>query len=411
MDCTTIGAAVIERRVTEAEIPDLYQVLRSVRDGRCRRGRRYAAADLLTAMLLAKMAGEQAWSGIAQWVELRLAWLQQVLVLPDAPCANCYHYLCERIDAMELNEKVAEFFARQTKLEQAAEEQSSGAAHEVDAPAADVASMRHLACDGKELRGTYRLVCGVRQRAQGVFCVYDVSHDYTEALLPIESKGFEQAVFRAWLRTAQLRGCVVTADALHTHPAVCRAIRRSEGHYLLIAKRNQRSLHEDIAYLFSQPPDYWFPQPEATTVGSGHGRIEVRTLRASSELNTYLGDRWPDVQQVFQLRRTITRRGSQTTEVVYGLTSLPSNVASPQQLMTLVRAHWQVENRNHWRRDATLGEDRTKTASKRAALTVAALNNTILALLDRCRFTNLRAAIRTFAAHPHRALALIRPSP
>jgi len=311
-------------------------------------------------------------------VRLRLTWLQQVIPLPKAPCTNCYRYLCERIDAMELNAKVAEFF-----VGQAGEEGGDGAtatANEADSAVGSVASMRHWACDGKELRGTYRLVHGERQRAQGVFCVYDVSHADTQALLPIESKGFEQAVFCQWLHTTQLNGCVVTADALHTHPSVCRAIRRSGGHYLLIAKRNQCSLHEDIAFLFSQPPDYWFPQPEATTVGNGHGRMEVRTLRASSELNAYIGDRWTEVQQVFLLRRTITRRGGQTPEVVYGLTSLPSNIASPQQLMTLVRAHWQVENRNHWRRDATLGEDRTKTASKRAALTVAALNNALLNL-------------------------------
>lgn len=220
MDCTTIGSAATGREITETEIEDLYKVLASVTDGRCKRGRRYEAADLLTAMMLAKLAGEEAWSGIAQWVRLRLTWLQQVIPLPKAPCANCYRYLCERIDAMELNAKVAEFFTGQ-----AGEEGGDGAtatANDADSAVGSVASMCHWACDGKELRGTYRLVHGERQRAQGVFCVYDVSHAYTQALLPIESKGFEQAVFRQWLHTTQLSGCVVTADALHTHPAVCR---------------------------------------------------------------------------------------------------------------------------------------------------------------------------------------------
>ena len=99
MDCTTIDGVATGCGVTESEIANLYQVLASVRDGRCERGRRYAAADVLTAMMLAKMAGEEAWSGIAQWVGLRLSWLQKVIELPKAPCANCYRYLCERVTA------------------------------------------------------------------------------------------------------------------------------------------------------------------------------------------------------------------------------------------------------------------------------------------------------------------------
>lgn len=422
MDCTTYGPVLTAREIAAAQIPDLYQILTTVTDGRCARGRRYGAAPVLTAMMVAKMAGEEAWSGIAQWVSLRLEWLQQVIPLPKAPCANCYRYLCERIDAGELNAKVADFFAgpqRDDEVTTVTVEATivEGGAGEVcdagcalDSPAPKLAGLRHLACDGKELRGTHRFVCGNRQVAQGTFAVYDVSHRYTQALLPLEGKGMEQAVFRAWLRSAELQGCVVTADALHTQTVVCRTIRRRGGEYVLIAKRNQRALHEDIGFLFSQPPDYWFPQAEATCVDSGHGRLEVRTLRTSRELNAYLGDRWPDVQQVFCLQRTITRRGTKTIEVVYGLTSLSPQMASPAQLMALLRAHWQVENRNHWRRDATLGEDRTQTASKPAALTVAALNNTILALLDRHGFANLRSAMRIFAAYPERALALIRSS-
>lgn len=266
MDCTTNDSAVTDREIAVTQIPNLYQVLTKVTDGRCARGWRFGSAPVLTAMMVAKMAGEQARSGIAQWVELRLAWLQQVIPLPKAPCANCYRYVCKRIDAGELNGKVADFFAGpqpESENEEASDTVVASMAERGDGEACDagcsltppaptLANLRHLACDGKELRGSHRFVYGNRQAAQGVFTVNDVSHRYTQALLPLAGKGTEQAVFRVWLRSAELQGCVVTADALHTQSTVCRAIRRRGGEHLLIVKRNQRALHADIDFLYRE---------------------------------------------------------------------------------------------------------------------------------------------------------------
>lgn len=417
MDCNTVepegehGQCGAGGEVPVAQAKDLYAVLQTVQDGRCKRGRRFEAAAVLTAMLLAKLAGEQSWSGIAHWVRLRLSWLQGVLPLRAGPCANTYRYLCEHIDATELMVKVSSYVAAPGPA--AVQESNVAPAAPTaptapTAPAVSPAPLRHLACDGKELRGTHRLA----EPAQQALGIYDVAAERLEALLPIAGKGYEQAALKGWLEGRDLTGCLLTADALHTHAAVCKAIRRCGGHYLLIAKRNQPSLNDNIRFLFSQPPNFWFPEQQARTVDVGHGRLEVRSIRTSAELNDYLGDGWLDVAQVFQLERCTTRnvKGSSktTTEVVCGITSLTPHRASAQHLLRLVRAHWRIENRNHWRRDATLAEDRTKMASKPAALVMAALNNIILALLDRCAVRNVRAALRTFAAQPAYALALLR---
>lgn len=397
--------SLVTHDVDQLCVQSLLEALRQVTDHRCKRGRRYEAASVLTVMVLAKMAGEHTWSGIAQWVQLRLGWLQETVGLSKAPCANSYRYICEHIDSVELNAKVAMF------LGEGKEEAVELVCATADCPTAEAAEMRHLACDGKELRGSRRLVEGQEQAAQQVFGIYNVSAGFMEALVPIAGKGYELAAFRQWLKGQTLQRTLITADALHTQTVVCREIRRRGGDYLLIAKRNQPSLYKDIRFLFSQPADYWFPERQAQSVEKGHGRHEIRSIRISSELNNYLGDRWPDVQQVFQIERHIIRRGKPTREVVCGITSLPKEVASAEQLLHWVRQHWQIENRNHWRRDTTLGEDRTHTASQQAALVIAALNNAILALLDRAGVHNLRSAMRTFAAYPEQALALIRSSP
>lgn len=408
MDCTTGGCAVghaTGQGISSETVNSLYQALQKVPDGRCLRGRRYSAAVVLTLLLLAKMAGEQSIAGIAEWVSHRKEVLAQWLPLVRAPCANTYRYVCAHIDAQALLDATSAVLDPATATEamdsQPSQPQASG--------------VRHLACDGKELRGSHRLTASGVQTAQGVMGIYDTTSGRMEALLPIEGKGFEPKAFRTWLAQQAtgraLEGCLLTADALHTQGAVCRSMRKAGGEYLLVVKRNQSRLHEDIGYLFSQPPNFWFPERGARSVTKGHGRIEVRTLRATDELNDYLADRWPGVQQVFQIERTSTRRSRQgtktTVEVVYGLTSVPANRSSPEQLLTWVRAHWLVENRSHWRRDATLAEDRLQLSDKPAALVMAALNCILLAFFDKLHVTNARKAMRKYDAHPTHALRML----
>jgi hypothetical protein len=86
------------------------------------------------------------------------------------------------------------------------------------------------------------------------------------------------------------------------------------------------------------------------------GRRTIRQLRTSRELNLALGDQWRHVAQVFLLERWVVRNGKTTYESVCGLTSLPTQPASPARLLALVQAYWKIENRCHWRRDATLLE-------------------------------------------------------
>ena len=88
----------------------------------------------------------------------------------------------------------------------------------------------------------------------------------------------------------------------------------------------------------------------------GHGRLERRHITTSPDLNDYLRRDWGEVGQVFRLQRERTIKEKQSVEVIYGWTSLSQKRCCPQRLLALTRAHWAVENRLHWRRDATDGE-------------------------------------------------------
>ena len=152
-----------------------------------------------------------------------------------------------------------------------------------------------------------------------------------------------------------IKGRIYSADAMHTQKNRCRQVIRAGGDYLLIAKNNQATLREDLALFLDDPEAdrrYW---QTARTCNKGHGRLEKRTLIATTELNEFLARDWAEVGPIFRLERTVLKKGLWHTTLVYGLTSLSPTQASPERLLGLNRGHWGRENRLQYRRDVTDG--------------------------------------------------------
>ena len=122
-------------------------------------------------------------------------------------------------------------------------------------------------------------------------------------------------------------------------------------------------------------------------------------------LNAYLD--WPEVGQVFRVRRERTIGGHQTVEEVYGITSLKRSQADARELLRLVRQHWGIENRLHYVRDVTMGEDACRVRTGAAPQALAALRNLVVHLLSKVGLPSRAAALRRFAAHPREALTLV----
>jgi hypothetical protein len=93
--------------------------------------------------------------------------------------------------------------------------------------------------------------------------------------------------------------------------------------------------------------------------------------------------------------------------VTYLVTSAPPERADAKRLMEWNRSHWGIENRLHWVRDETLGEDRSRVRVGNGPQVMAALRNLTLGLLRQAKVTRIAAALRTFAGRPHAAVALV----
>jgi hypothetical protein len=165
-------------------------------------------------------------------------------------------------------------------------------------------------------------------------------------------------------------------------------------------------LADDLRLFFTQPPHDCRDWRTARTGNYGHGRLEIRELVASTELNAFLGGQWAGVAQVFQVTRTVYEDGQMRREVVYGITSLSPTRASAARLLALLRAHRRIENRLHWRRDVTLREDHCQVRKGDAPRVLAVLNSFLLALLDFLGVSNVPQQMRIFDAHPLQAVRL-----
>jgi len=187
------------------------------------------------------------------------------------------------------------------------------------------------------------------------------------------------------------------------------------GDYLWTVKKNHPTLSADWARHFAAERLPAFAHladfRTHTQLDKGHGRIEQRTLTASTGLNDYLD--WPGLQQVFELQREryLCRTGQTTTETVDGLTSHSLKQASAASLLQLNRSHWGIEKGLHYRRDVTFGEDRCRLTSKTAAEALAVFNNLAIRLISQAGWINAAQARRHYDGNIGEALRLILGAP
>lgn len=259
-----------------------------------------------------------------------------------------------------------------------------------------------IASDGKTLRGAKQ------HGAPGPHVLSVVGHrlGLTLRQQAVDDNTNEMKAVETVLQQIGLRGRLLTMEALLTQRHVAQTIVEGGGDYVMIVKDTQRQLQAEVELVFTLPPG-GDRQESTRTVEVGHGRIESRTLTTSEALVGYSD--WPGLAQGFDVGRQVIEKktGQDRVEVVYGVTSLSPERATPERLLELGRGHWAMENKSHWVRDVTFAEDRSQVRSGRLPQVMAALRNTAIGLLRLAGYRNIAKAGRQLAAQPDQALALI----
>ena len=382
----------------------LMAFLEDVPDPRQARGKRHEWRVLLAILCAGLLSGQRTVWGIVEWAVWHAGEIITLLQIKHKrlPSASTFYRALRRVSVEALEGKIAEFAQvidgedpASGRLYPPQREFSSSQPREV---------LRGQAVDGKEVRGA-------NAHGEGVCLVSLVRHDSGLVLGQgrVAEKANEIRAVPPLLAGRDLQGTVTTMDAFLTHRSLAQQIRKQRGHYLMIVKANQPELLEHIGLLFRMPP---VPADDGEYltyryVNKGHGRIEQRTLESSIALNTYLD--WPEVGQVLRrtCRRILVKSGVVTTETTHAVTSLTRAQAGPKEIERLWRGHWTIENRDHYVRDETWGEDRCQVHRDNAAQALAALRNGVLNLLRHQGWENIAAALRYYGASLQKTMTLI----
>ena len=144
----------------------------------------------------------------------------------------------------------------------------------------------------------------------------------------------------------------------------------------------------------------------ARTVDAHGDRVETRTLESTTMLAGYLD--WPGAARVCRVRSEVKQGGVVRSEVSYAITSVPRGRASAAALLAWHRGHWGIENRVHYVRDVTMGEDGNRTRVGAGPQVLAALRNAAISQMRVAGSSNIAAALRRNAARVGDLLRTLR---
>jgi predicted transposase YbfD/YdcC len=381
--CLTRSACRCRDRVQvePGEFHSLADVLELVEDGRHARGRRHPLVTVLLIAVMATLSGARSYVAMWQWAA-DLAWpvRAQLGLLGRVPSESTIRRTLQKLDAELLDAVMAAWLA------------AHGAPGDPDGPPA-------VAVDGKTSRGARR-PDGSRVH---LMAAVDHTGSVVLAQTAMPDKGSEVREFTTLLDRIDITGVIVTADALHTQRAHVDYLHRRHAHWVFTVKGNQPTL---LTQLRNLP---WQDIPAVhVTVGKAHGRVEHRQVKLTA---VTAGIGFPRARLAAQITRTRRRTGTTGKpgrEVAYIITDLDYRNVTAAQLADLVRGHWTIENRLHWVRDVTLGEDLSQIRTGSGPQVMAGLRNLAVSRHRQAGARNIAAACRAVLHQPLRLLALTR---
>ena len=262
-----------------------------------------------------------------------------------------------------------------------------------------------IALDGKRLRHSFDTACS--QPAMHLVRAWAAGQRLLLGAARVGEGTNEIPTVAALLGVLDLRGAIVTADALHCQRSTAAQIIEQGGDYVLAVKVNQGELLSDVAASFSYldrhpaAPREWKEAVSGRAISHshqtdyGHGRSETRTadavtLAADDPDWRDMQQKWKGLRGLLRVQRTRTEAGRQSQETVHFISSL---TLSADRLAKVVRDHWKIENSLHWVLDVQMGEDASRIRKENAPENLALIRSVALNLLrnDRNKYGGVKA--------------------
>ena len=344
-------------------IDEIVRHFEELEDPRSEVNLRHPLQSVVVIALLAVLAGAGGPTAIAEWAVLKQEFLVQVLDLPNGiPSKDVFRRVLMAL-------KPAAFQACFANWLQSLRAEAT-AVTGVEQPI--------LAVDGKTARRSH-------DRKNGLGALHSVSVWASEFGLSLgqvacAEKSNEITAIPELLRLVDIKGAIITIDAMGTQKAIAAQIIEGKADYVLALKGNQETLHQAvIGYIDEQLEGDLDDAQEQVTTEKGHGREEMRTylqLPAPEKLPGFM--RWKGLKSVGVVTSRCLRDGKESIEVRYHISSLTVDV---KRFARAVRGHWGIENSCHWSLDMTFREDESRLRERNLRENFAWLNRFALSLL------------------------------
>ncbi len=321
----------------------LQEVLKGLEDVRRDRSVWYPLYEVLFIMLTAVICGATSYVKVEMFGKSKKEWLKKYLKLENGiPDACTFRNIIKSIDTQRLHEVFVEWMTNVV-------EHCTGV----------------VAVDGKQARRTK----DAKKKPLHVVSAFSAQCGLVLGQLACEEKSNEITAIPKLLEMLEIKGCLVTIDAMGTQTEIAKKITDKEADYILALKENQKTLYRDVALYFDEyrkDPTGLPAACHATSYSQGHGRYERRTCYICEDIGWLEGrENWSNLHGIGAIFCEIEENKKKSKQAHYFIYSRSGMTAS--QLLDAKRSHWSIENQLHWVLDMQFREDESRARADNSA--------------------------------------------
>jgi len=332
----------------------LLDYLKTVTDERQEKKVRHNIGDIVALVFFATLAFADEWAAIEVFGNEHEDFLRRYLDLPHGIPS---HDTIQRVFAMVPPEELQQFRTLWDEM------LSSDEGEKIK---------KILSIDGKTQRGNGNK----NQKANHIVSAVD-EDGFCLGEKRVSEKSNEITAIPELLKVLNIKGHIITIDAMGTQTGIVKIIRKKRAEYVLALKGNQGTLHEDVKLYFGDA-ELLSKCAYKKTVEKARGGVEVREYWQTDDIGWLPQKKdWIGLGSVAMTRNTITKDGKETIDTRYFISSLPLDV---DEIARAIRGHWMVESL-HWHLDVTFREDDNHTADKQAAFNLNIMKKLALCVL------------------------------